>query len=153
MRVRILPEVSPPNDCCSWTPSCCMNSAAINFLQIMHTCPAHQTSKVSTIWIPKRRWQIDRYIMSNSKEQGKSSPTAELLVKKHIQFFKRVMSVIPPSAIAMDTNRYDNLATEWFVIMFCRRSQHLKCFNNGVGTVMRWVQRLPCTEFVCMFII
>lgn len=47
-------------------------------------------------------------IMSNSKEQGESNPaevTPELLVKKHIQFFKRVMNVVPPSAIAMDTNR------------------------------------------------
>lgn len=47
--------------------------------------------------------------MSNSKKQGKcdSEEAVELLVKKHVQFFKRIMNVIPPSAIVMDTNRSD----------------------------------------------
>ena len=45
--------------------------------------------------------------MSKAKEQDKSKPTeaAPLLVKKHVQFFKRVLNVLPPSAVGMDTNR------------------------------------------------
>lgn len=56
--------------------------------------------------------------MSNSKEQSKCNPAeaGDLLIKKHIQFFKRVMNVIPPSAIAMDTNRSALMATEYVIV-------------------------------------
>lgn len=51
-------------------------------------------------------------VMSSSREESKCNPeeAGDLLVKKHVQFFKRVMNVTPPSAIAMDTNRSNYLA-------------------------------------------
>lgn len=72
LRVRILPEVLSPNDrrTCSWTPSCmyvlmCMQ----RFFQTMHTCPAHRTTKVSTIWKLRVQGKVaDRvYIVATTK--------------------------------------------------------------------------------------